>query len=84
MKTKRKEELKGFVEEVMVEFKENNELNRAIAGIVRCTAMIVAEKADKTMIERACSAYCEICDTKECGGTGECSWVERFRKQLED
>ena len=33
-------------------------------------------------IERACDAYCAICDTKECGDTGECLWVEKFRKRL--
>jgi hypothetical protein len=33
-------------------------------------------------IEKACDAYCAICDTKECGGTGECIWVEKFRKRL--
>ena len=84
MKTKRQEELKGFVKEALAGFNVNSELQKSVAGIAECTAMIVAERADKTMIEKACSAYCEICDTKECGGTGECSWVERFRKQLED
>ena len=33
-------------------------------------------------IEKACDAYCRLCDTKECGETGECCWVEKFRKQL--
>ena len=33
-------------------------------------------------IEKACDAYCAICDTKECGDTGECLWVEKFRKRL--
>ena len=33
-------------------------------------------------IEKACDAYCKICDTKECGGTGECDWVGKFRKCL--
>ena len=33
-------------------------------------------------IEKACDAYCRLCDTKECGDTGECSWVEKFRKLL--
>ena len=33
-------------------------------------------------IEKACDAYCKVCDTKECGGTGECLWVEKFRKRL--
>lgn len=34
-------------------------------------------------IENACDAYCEICDTKECEGCAECSWVIKFRRQLE-
>ena len=33
-------------------------------------------------IEKACDAYCRLCDTKECGDTGECVWVEKFRKRL--
>lgn len=33
-------------------------------------------------IEKACDAYCSLCDTKECGDTGECDWVEKFRKRL--
>lgn len=33
-------------------------------------------------IEKACDAYCRLCDTKECGDTGECEWVEKFRKRL--
>ena len=33
-------------------------------------------------IEKACSAYCKICDTQECEGTGECGWVKKFEKQL--
>lgn len=33
-------------------------------------------------IEKACDAYCRLCDTKECGGTCECDWVEKFRKRL--
>ena len=35
-----------------------------------------------TFIEKACDAYCEICDTKECEGCAECSWVIKFRRQL--
>ena len=34
-------------------------------------------------IEKACDAYCAICDTKECEGCAECSWVIKFRRQLE-
>jgi hypothetical protein len=33
-------------------------------------------------IEKACDVYCRLCDTKECGDTGECCWVEKFRKRL--
>lgn len=33
-------------------------------------------------IEKACDAYCAICDTKECQGCAECTWVIKFRKQL--
>lgn len=33
-------------------------------------------------IEKACDAYCAICETKECGDYGECIWVEKFRKRL--
>ena len=34
------------------------------------------------MIDEACVAFCKVCDTQECCGTGECPWVEKFRKQL--
>ena len=34
-------------------------------------------------IEKACDAYCAICDTKECEGCAECSLVIKFRRQLE-
>ena len=34
-------------------------------------------------IEKACDAYCAICDTKECDGCTECTWVIKFRRQLE-
>jgi len=34
------------------------------------------------MIDEACIAYCKVCDTQECGGTGECDWVAKFRAQL--
>ena len=33
-------------------------------------------------IEKACDAYCAICDTKECQGCAECCWVIKFRRQL--
>ncbi len=37
-------------------------------------------------IEKACTAYCKLCDTKECEEFGEsdynCDWVQKFRKQL--
>jgi hypothetical protein len=33
-------------------------------------------------IEKACDAYCAICDTKECDGCAECTWVIKFRRQL--
>lgn len=36
----------------------------------------------EAFIEKACDAYCRLCDTKECGDTGECDWVEKFRKRL--
>ena len=35
-------------------------------------------------IEKACDAYCTICDTKECDGYAECTWVIKFRRQLEE
>ena len=34
------------------------------------------------LIEKACDAYCAICDTKECDGCAECTWVIKFRRQL--
>ena len=37
---------------------------------------------DEVFVERACDAYCNLCDTKECVNIGECDWVERFRKLL--
>lgn len=33
-------------------------------------------------VEKACDAYCAICDTKECQGCAECTWVIKFRRQL--
>lgn len=45
-------------------------------------ALEAVKKANDAFIEKACDAYCAICDTKECGGTGECIWVENFRKRL--
>lgn len=33
-------------------------------------------------IKKACNAYCAICDTKECEGCAECTWVIKFRRQL--
>lgn len=38
-------------------------------------------------VEKACTAYCKLCDTKECEELGEfadynCDWVQKFRKQL--
>ena len=35
-----------------------------------------------SFIEKACDAYCAICDTKECDGCAECAWVIKFRRQL--
>jgi hypothetical protein len=42
---------------------------------------IIAEGKTQ-MIDEACIAYCKVCDTQECGGTGECDWVAKFRAQL--
>ena len=39
-------------------------------------------RLNERFIEKACSAYCKICDTQECEGTGECGWVKKFEKQL--
>lgn len=33
-------------------------------------------------IDKACNAYCRLCDTKECNDTGECNWIEKFKKLL--
>ena len=33
-------------------------------------------------IEKACDAYCKICDTKECEGVGECGWLNKFREAI--
>ena len=53
------------------------------------TEMIAFEDGDgieyartDAFIEKACDAYCRLCDTKECSDTGECIWVEKFRKHL--
>jgi hypothetical protein len=40
------------------------------------------EIAREEVIEIACDAYCAICDTKECDGCAECTWVINFRRQL--
>ena len=45
-------------------------------------AIEAVRKANDAFIEEACDAYCAICDTKECHGCAECSWVIKFRKQL--
>ena len=39
-------------------------------------------RLNERFIEKACDAYCKICDTQECEGTGECGWVKKFEKQL--
>lgn len=36
----------------------------------------------KQILESACTAFCKVCDTHECGDYCECCWVENFRKQL--
>ena len=33
-------------------------------------------------IEKACEAYCKVCDTQECIVMGECSWAQKYKKQL--
>lgn len=35
-------------------------------------------------VDEACAAYCKVCDTKECGGTGECCWITKFKQALEE
>lgn len=40
------------------------------------------ERRKKAFIEKACTAYCKVCDTQECEGTFECGWVKKFEKQL--
>ena len=30
------------------------------------------ERRKKAFIEKACTAYCKVCDTQECEGTFEC------------
>ena len=45
-------------------------------------ALAAVEIARKELIEKACDAYCKVCDTQECEGICECIWVQRFRKQL--
>ena len=42
----------------------------------------MAEWKEKQMIEKACDAYCRICDTQECFNDGNCNLVEKFRKTL--
>lgn len=40
----------------------------------------------KIDIEKACEAYCKVCDTKECEEFDyevECCWLKKFRKALE-
>jgi hypothetical protein len=34
------------------------------------------------IIDAACTAFCKVCDTQECGGTFECNWVAKFRKKV--
>lgn len=46
-----------------------------------------AEFQKQRSIEKACEAYCKVCDTKECEelqefNTYDCDWVQKFRKQL--
>lgn len=37
------------------------------------------------MIEKACKAYCKICDTRECEDfeTDTCDWLKKFRKEMD-
>lgn len=44
--------------------------------------MEMAEWKEKQMVEKACDAYCRICDTQECFNDGNCNWVEKFRKAI--
>ena len=44
--------------------------------------IIDEERRKKTFIEKACTAYCKVCDTQECECTFECGWVKKFEKQL--
>lgn len=40
------------------------------------------EKADETMLERACAAYCNTCESDECYKEGNCEKVIKFKKEL--
>ena len=46
--------------------------------------MEMAEWKEQQMIEKACDAYCKICDTQECFNDGNCNWVKKFRKAMEE
>ena len=48
------------------------------------SAMEMAEWKEKQMIDKACDAYCKICDTQECLNEGDCNWVKKFRKAMEE
>ena len=53
--------------------------NDAMVTPIEGDTVYVREDA---FIKKACDAYCEICDTKECEGCAECCWVIKFRRQL--
>lgn len=37
---------------------------------------------EQQIIDKACTAYCKVCDTQECDGSYECDWVAKFRRRL--
>lgn len=61
--------------EFVVKFIESNHRPPTYSDAIEITR--------KRMFDKACEAYCNVCDTKECEEWGceiECNWVKKFKK----
>lgn len=59
---------------------------KKILFLVGKNLLMKKKNIKQEMIDKACEAYCKVCDTKECedfGCYGQCDWVKKFRKSME-
>jgi hypothetical protein len=68
---------KYFPDSESIWARENIEQQKTIFACLE-----IAKWKEQQMIEKACDAYCRICDTQECFNDGNCNWVEKFRKAI--